>query len=653
MLASSWAHAAEDLPRPDKWIKVTTENFTIFSNANASKTKKTAVQLERFRQTLQKTTRGLEVSSDIPTTILVFKNDISFTPYKRRPDGDVRNVSGLFLSGLFGNYMTLDVAAASRPMRVVFHEYFHTVAKNSFGDLPLWLNEGLAEYYSTFRYNDISASAEVGRSIEEHLRYIGEYGMLPWAQLFETTPRSSQYNEGTRQGSFYAQAWVLVHYLNSSPEQLQRLSTYLSALRKGQKEEIAFAAAFGADRAALGAAAVAYMQTGSNYLVYDFEEEFGQVTPQVSEVAPAEIYFRLGDLLARTGPREPAEMHLRAALEAGWPAGPVYTSLGAAALIHDDTEAAEKWWRQALATEGESAEAALALGSLALQLSDAQSLSDFMETPESFREARALFGRGLEERPDHFDLLVSFARTFIVGADDAAPGVGAIRMARRGRPMDADAIIVEAALTARAGAVERAYRVIHDGLGKSDPDKADEAERQVTQTVLVTAFQHAEKDERERGVAMLDEALRVVQLTDVRTKIGELRELLDNGGVLVVAPEGSGAEDALARYNKAVSLANAGKLEQAVEELEAFVEDCDLEDLCDRARGQAADLRRVLHHNATVASINESIALYNANDFKKSTAILRELELELEPGELRDMLLQTMKSIGVRPAKKK
>ena len=40
--------------------------------------------------------------------------------------------------------------SATEVLRTIFHEYVHLVIDNVSDGMPLWLNEGLAEYYSTF-----------------------------------------------------------------------------------------------------------------------------------------------------------------------------------------------------------------------------------------------------------------------------------------------------------------------------------------------------------------------------------------------------------------------------------------------------------------------------------------------------------------------
>ena len=49
-------------------------------------------------------------------------------------------------------------------MQVVFHEYAHLVVSNVMRNVPVWLNEGLAEYYSTYEMRDGGREAVIGRA---------------------------------------------------------------------------------------------------------------------------------------------------------------------------------------------------------------------------------------------------------------------------------------------------------------------------------------------------------------------------------------------------------------------------------------------------------------------------------------------------------
>ena len=68
----------------------------------------------------------------------------------------------------------------------------------------------------------------------------------------------------------------------------------------------------------------------------------------VRELEPAEVYFRLGEVLAQGGREEAAGRHLSAAAAAGWPEAEARRVLGVAALYGGDDERAETEFRRAI-----------------------------------------------------------------------------------------------------------------------------------------------------------------------------------------------------------------------------------------------------------------------------------------------------------------
>ena len=64
------------------------------------------------------------------------------------------------------------MADRDEALRTIFHEYVHLVIDNVSEGMPLWLNEGLAEYDSTFQVEDSGRRALVGRAIPSHLQLL-------------------------------------------------------------------------------------------------------------------------------------------------------------------------------------------------------------------------------------------------------------------------------------------------------------------------------------------------------------------------------------------------------------------------------------------------------------------------------------------------
>src|ERR1700676_546472 len=65
----------------DNWILLRTKHFTIASNADEGRTRERALKLEQFRFVFSKLF-NMGDSAQLPITVIVFKNDDSYKPYK-------------------------------------------------------------------------------------------------------------------------------------------------------------------------------------------------------------------------------------------------------------------------------------------------------------------------------------------------------------------------------------------------------------------------------------------------------------------------------------------------------------------------------------------------------------------------------------------
>jgi hypothetical protein len=108
--------------------------------------------------------------------------------------------------------LTTELNGSQDAFSVIFHEYTHLLVNNTFKNAPVWFNEGLAEYYSTFKITD-DRKITLGTPIGNHVYLLRDSKMLPLRTLFEVDHKSPHYNESKKQGIFYAQSWALMHYL--------------------------------------------------------------------------------------------------------------------------------------------------------------------------------------------------------------------------------------------------------------------------------------------------------------------------------------------------------------------------------------------------------------------------------------------------------
>src|SRR5262245_26891694 len=84
LLLSRGAHAAETASSvaQDRWIEVRTAHFRLLSNSSTGRVRQIAELLEAFRAFLTTSTKGLDLASGAMDTVLIFKDDASFDPFK-------------------------------------------------------------------------------------------------------------------------------------------------------------------------------------------------------------------------------------------------------------------------------------------------------------------------------------------------------------------------------------------------------------------------------------------------------------------------------------------------------------------------------------------------------------------------------------------
>jgi tetratricopeptide (TPR) repeat protein len=304
--------------RDDSWVQVRTANFTLSGDASVSKIKEAGLDLERLRAVLLRMKKSLTANSPVPTSLLVFKNRAALEPYLPRESGKPKNIDGYFQTSSDGNFIAFTAAWNADPRPMVYHEYLHYFLHANFPPQPLWYDEGLAEFYSTFRSTE--NEARTGIVIDDHVRFLLGTKLMPLDQLFAVNHDSPEYNEQSKQGLFYAESWALVHYLmRGKPERAPQLGRYLLLIQNGRPRDEAFREAFQMDTSALLAELAAYLR--SSRFFYN-RLTFAELTvPDVVHVEPMpweDVVARLGDFLAHGGDdRLPdAERFLNATLSA-------------------------------------------------------------------------------------------------------------------------------------------------------------------------------------------------------------------------------------------------------------------------------------------------------------------------------------------------
>src|ERR1043165_1636905 len=138
----------------NSWRSVRTNNLFVIGNADAEKLRQVAVWLQFFHSAFGRLVSRNVVDASVPTTVIVFRDDASFIPFKPLYNGRPLNLAGFFQPGEDVNYIAMSLDARLRdPYSVAFHEYIHLHLRDNVPQAPVWLNEGLAEFYGHMQFS--------------------------------------------------------------------------------------------------------------------------------------------------------------------------------------------------------------------------------------------------------------------------------------------------------------------------------------------------------------------------------------------------------------------------------------------------------------------------------------------------------------------
>jgi tetratricopeptide (TPR) repeat protein len=313
LLFAARMQAAITMPgEGEHWSRLDSGNLVIFSNDLDGVTRRVAENIERMRLTIAHVTQ-LNVRIPMPMYVFLFRSDAGFGPYRDAVVGPNREVAGILMRRQSAYYMLLG-SGNGEIQRVVYHEIAHSFLENTVAGLPPWLNEGLAEFYST--YQPFADSVRIGLPLKEHLRFLGDHGVMPLRELFAFRPLT--HGEGDlRTNQFYAESWLLAHYmLVGNPTRGAQLGDFLTRLDQGQPPEAACQAAFHTSIDDFGRELNAYRNRSLlSFMSYSLQE-IGPVTiGKPKPIARTEILTAFADLLQQTPAAADSQAFLREAIK--------------------------------------------------------------------------------------------------------------------------------------------------------------------------------------------------------------------------------------------------------------------------------------------------------------------------------------------------
>jgi tetratricopeptide (TPR) repeat protein len=557
------------------WIEVRSDHFRLFSSASADRTHDVVEALEQFRTVLDQVMPGASVEDTRKTTVFVFGSTESYGPYNlRTSSGEASAASGFCARSPYGYTIAIDATPGRSYRQMIYHEYVHQHLFQRFPGLPIWLHEGLAEYFSTLTVDE--GRARLGFAPQRHLDWLHTNEAPRAYVLMTATAESVKYSEIERAGPFYAGSWLLAHYLlqdeGAGPFSVQRLLELRS-------NDMPY------DRSLLEALGVSKSELTDRLGAYGRKKSFAFTTTPLEQSAPttssdgkpanrAELLMRLGELLSFVHDDQAAASgHFRAALALD--SGLVRAAIGlsyAYELSGKQAEAAQ-WFAKAVELSAEDA-------TVHLKRADALIIGFQRDHPgktvlgeqldPQLGRAREAGQRATDLDPKLAHAYLAVGRTYVYDAGDVGPGIVALEQARAIDPSRPEITAHLAVLYARTGDFDRADILLAEVLNTAlDAPLVRRTREAVSLAKHAYVGQLGQEGRFREAIMLLDDMIE--ETTDPAYKAvlqGEARRL--------------GHYD---RYRNAVALVEGGQLDRAREMLVALQS----EQLDERLSGFVAD----------------------------------------------------------------
>jgi tetratricopeptide (TPR) repeat protein len=368
------------------WVEVRSPHFIVMTDSNAKLATHLADQFERMRAVLHMLFPGAKVDAPAPIIVLALKDPQAFKalePKQFLAKGQME-LAGYFQSGPEQNYILLRLDAhQEHPFATVYHEYTHFAFSSAQEWLPLWLNEGMAEFFQNTDIHD--KDVDLGQPSADNVLYLRQNRLIPLPVLFAVDHNSPYYHDENKGSVFYAESWALVHYLEVTDHQThqQRISAYAVLLSQGKDPVTAAATAFG-DLAHLQRELEMYIRESSfRYFRTPTPPAPDVASFQVATVSVSTVDARRAEVLANNGRAADAHALLDAALKEDPNNAIACEILGNMALRERNLEDARKWLSQAVKLDSKSYLANYNYASMSLRadgLKDAPAIEASLKT---------------------------------------------------------------------------------------------------------------------------------------------------------------------------------------------------------------------------------------------------------------------------------
>ena len=340
----------------EHWIEANSPHFIVLTDTNEKQARRIAGQFEQMRAVFHTILPTAADDAGSPIVVLALKDRKAFQSLEPAAylGKNQLDLAGLFINAQDKHYILLRLdAQGEHPFSTVYHEYTHYMLRKATW-LPIWLNEGLAEFYQNTDIRD--KDVLLGQPSGDDIYYLRDNRLLPLTTLFKVDYTSPYYHDEQKGSVFYAESWALTHYIivTDRSKNTHRLTDYVQALARQEDPVTAAQSAFG-DLNQLQSTLDGYIRQGSfSMFKMNTATPVDSASFQVRPVSNAEADAVRGDVLINTQRNKDAEVLLETSLRDDPNNALAHEAMGTLKMRENDIAAAQKWYAEAVQLDSQS-----------------------------------------------------------------------------------------------------------------------------------------------------------------------------------------------------------------------------------------------------------------------------------------------------------
>ncbi len=218
---------ATDQPQ---WLRISSDHFIVYTDAGEKKGHDVAARFEQMRAMYGTLMGQHKLRMSEPLEIIAFKSDKDFAQVAPLKGGQPTGAPAFWVPGDDRIFVVLNLFEPDS-WRAVEHQLAHYFLTYNYPPTQPWFDEGFAEYFSSVDFTpkntvvgadptlsplyqtDVLGDQTQVSGLKSHTEILSAPVWLTLPDLFGMRNRVVNGQEGTHQTLFYAESWMLVHYM--------------------------------------------------------------------------------------------------------------------------------------------------------------------------------------------------------------------------------------------------------------------------------------------------------------------------------------------------------------------------------------------------------------------------------------------------------